>query len=112
MKKVLLATTALVATAGFAMADVSLSGSGEMGIAVGPDMSADDDHGNNDGEMHVYSGVTLAVTFSGTTDNGLEFGASMDAETSSSDYDPGDFEFDGPAKLSLASATCGFRAVV
>ncbi len=97
MKKVLLATTALVASAGFAMADVSLSGSGEMGIAVGPDMSADDGYvvgSNNDGELHVYSGVTLAVTFSGTTDNGLEFGASMDAETSSSDYDPGDFEFD------------------
>ncbi len=101
MKKVLLATTALVATAGFAMADVSLSGSAEMGIAVGPDMSADDDYvvgNNNDGELHVYSGVTLDVTFSGTTDNGLEFGASMDAETSSSDYDPGDFEFDEPEK--------------
>ena len=97
MKKVLLATTALVATAGFAMADVSLEGSGEMGIAVGPDKSADDDYDgskNNDGELHVYSGVTLDVTFSGTTDNGLEFGASMNAETSSSDYDPGDFEFD------------------
>ena len=189
MKKVLLATTALVATAGFAMADISLSGSAEMGIAVGPDKSAEvdyeggviakadadaadlaadaddkadaaftafdpqfgaedgntpaadvidaakaviDDEGaadarvilakavidtdaaavlaaeavaaaaagansidaDNDGEMHVYSGVTLVVTFSGTTDNGLEFGASMNAETSSSDYDPGDFEFD------------------
>ena len=70
-----------------------------------------DNNGNNDGELHVYSGVTLAVTFSGTTDNGLEFGASMDAETSSSDYDPGDFEFDGP-EMRLASATCGFRAVV
>ena len=44
MKKVLLATTALVATAGFAMADVSLSGSAEMGIAVGPDKSADVDY--------------------------------------------------------------------
>ncbi len=33
MKKVLLATTALVAATGFAMADVSLSGSAEMGIA-------------------------------------------------------------------------------
>ena len=153
MKKILLATTALVVTAGFAMADISLSGSAEMGIAVGGDKAAEraaaviaadkaviaadkavtedefgedeeartaaikaaadaviaaaaartavekavgdaNTDGNNDGEMHVYSGVTLDVTFSGTTDNGLEFGASMNAETSSSDYDPGDFEFD------------------
>ena len=32
MKKILLTTTALVATAGFAMAEVSVSGSADMGL--------------------------------------------------------------------------------
>ncbi len=61
--------------------------------------------GDNDGDMHVYSGVSLDITFSGTTDNGLTFGASMDAETSSSDFDPGDWEFDTP------EAALGFGSV-
>ena len=42
MKKVLFATTALVASAGFAAADVDLSGSAEIGV-VGGDYLVNDE---------------------------------------------------------------------
>lgn len=67
MKKILLATTLLAGTAGFAAAEVSFSGSANAGIAS--------DAG---GDFDVYSSAGLDVTFSGSTDNGLEFGATFD----------------------------------
>ena len=72
MKKVLFATTALVASAGIASAQgVELSGSAEMGI-IGGDMVG------NDVEFHTDIDVTF--TMSGETDNGLTFGASIDLD--------------------------------
>lgn len=68
MKKILLATTMLVGTAGFAAAEVSFSGSAHAGIAS--------DAG---GDFDVYSSAGLDVTFSGASDNGLEFGATFGA---------------------------------
>lgn len=85
MKKILFATTALVASAGFAAADVSFSGSAEAGIAA-----------ESGGDAAVYSFASLDVAFSGTSDNGIEFGASIDV-TAGTEYDAGDFEFDGDA---------------
>jgi outer membrane protein OmpU len=63
MKHMLLATTALVATAGIASADLSISGSAEIGVAQ-------DAAGNT--EYH----QDIEVTFSGSgeTDGGLSFG--------------------------------------
>ncbi|MDG3041072.1 porin [Roseicyclus marinus] len=69
MKKVLFATTALVAFAGAAAADVTLSGSAEMGIA-----------GSNSGNTAFYQSVDVRFSLSGTTDNGLSFGAVIDLE--------------------------------
>jgi outer membrane protein OmpU len=69
MKKVLFATTALVATAGVAAADVSLSGSAEMGIK---------DSSTTDIEFH--TDIAITFTLSGQTDNGLSFGASVGLE--------------------------------
>jgi outer membrane protein OmpU len=111
MKKLLLATSALVASAGFAMAEVTLSGSGELGIASSESTTGGNTQGFNDGDAHVYSGVTLDVTFSGASDNGLEFGASLNIEASSADYDPGDWEFDNaeplnPTSVSFDPSTC------
>ena len=69
MKKVLFATTALVATAGVAAADVSLSGRAEMGLFGGTGM-----------ETQFFTDIDVTFTMSGTTDNGLTFGASVDLD--------------------------------
>ncbi|WP_306044335.1 porin [Nioella sp. MMSF_3534] len=69
MKKVLFATTALVATAGVASADVTVSGYAEMGL-VGGDMM----------ETQFHQDIDVTFSLSGTTDNGLTFGASVDLD--------------------------------
>ncbi|MEY4984706.1 MAG: hypothetical protein RIR62_2972 [Pseudomonadota bacterium] len=69
MKKLLLATTMLVGTAGFAAAEVTLSGSARMGIL---------DNGVDDVAFSSRARVTF--TMSGETDNGLSFGATFRAD--------------------------------
>lgn len=69
MKKVLFATTALVATAGAASAQVALSGSAEMGII-----------GGNGTDTVFWQDIDVTFTMSGETDNGLTFGASVDID--------------------------------
>ncbi|MCV2881965.1 porin [Actibacterium sp. XHP0104] len=64
MKKVLFATTALIATAGIASAEVKLSGMGTMGVL---DVEGAD--------AIIYHNVDLYVNMSGETDNGLSFSA-------------------------------------
>ena len=54
MKKVLLATSALTLSAGFASADVSMSGSGGAGV-----------FGASGADLSVYSGVDLGFALSG-----------------------------------------------
>jgi outer membrane protein OmpU len=68
MKKILIATTALVATAGFASAEVAVSGAAKMGLQY-----------NSEGatKTQVLSSATLVVDMSGETDGGLTFGANM-----------------------------------
>jgi outer membrane protein OmpU len=82
MKKVLLATTALTLSAGFASADVSMSGTGGAGVfgAAGADLS-------------VYSGVDLGFAISGASENGMTFSASLDMGGGQT-LDAGDFELD------------------
>jgi outer membrane protein OmpU len=67
MKKVLFATSALVASAGFAAADVSISGYAEMGIVGGSDGAV----------TQFHQDIEVTFSMSGTTDNGLSFGASI-----------------------------------
>jgi len=69
MKKTLLATTALVLTAGVASAEVTLSGWAEMGIT--------DDWGN---EVQFHQDVDVTFNMSLTTESGLTFGASVDLD--------------------------------
>jgi outer membrane protein OmpU len=69
MKKILLATTMLAGTAGFAAAEVALSGSAEMGI-----------WSNSAGDVAFWQDVEVKFTMSGTTDGGLEFGAVIDLD--------------------------------
>ena len=82
MKKVLLATSALALSAGFASADVSMSGSGGAGV-----------FGTADNDLSVYSGVDLNFALSGASDNGMTFSASLDMGGGKT-LDAGDFELD------------------
>jgi outer membrane protein OmpU len=71
MKKVLFATTALIATAGVAAADVSLSGAANATLI---------DKGTAGSDTYLQTAVELDIKFSGETDNGLAFGATMDID--------------------------------
>jgi outer membrane protein OmpU len=70
MKKLLIASTALVATAGMAAADVSLSGSAEMGIK---------DEGGAVG-VEFHHDLDVKFSLSGETDGGISFGAAIDLD--------------------------------
>lgn len=65
MKKVLFATTALIATAGVASADITLTGSAAMGLTHANDQTV------NDVELD------FNIVGSGTADNGWTFGAKV-----------------------------------
>ena len=70
MKKLLIASTALVATAGMAAADITMSGYAEIGMT---------DNGGAVG-MEMHSDMDIGFKLSGASDNGLTFGASIDLD--------------------------------
>ncbi|SHF60325.1 outer membrane protein OmpU [Litoreibacter ascidiaceicola] len=76
MKKVLFASTALVAFGGAAVADVALSGRAEMGIFT---QNTAFSGGTNTGAQF-FTDIDVTFTMSGETDNGLTFGASVDLD--------------------------------
>ncbi len=84
MKKVLLATTALVLSAGFAAADVSVGGDGRMGIIGG---GTDDTAttGVDETDLAFTSRIRISFSASGETDAGLSFGGSVRVDNASSD---------------------------
>ena len=69
MKKVLFASTALVAFSGAAVADVALSGRAEMGL-----------FGSTTADVQFFTDIDVTFTMTGETDNGLSFGASVDLD--------------------------------
>ena len=73
MKKVLLATTMLAGTAGFAAAEVAVTGYAEMGI-----LSNENAAGVSTTQFH--QDVEVTFTMSGETDGGLSFGAAIDLD--------------------------------
>ncbi|QFU09926.1 Porin [Rhodobacteraceae bacterium THAF1] len=73
MKNLLLASTALVASTAFAMADVDISGSAEMGVFG---VNADDDI--DDGDLQFHTDINVVFTMAGETDAGLTFGAEVE----------------------------------
>ncbi|PJE27729.1 outer membrane protein OmpU [Pseudooceanicola antarcticus] len=84
MKKILFASTALVVTAGAAAADITLSGSANMGLYY-------------DGTTTIVKNeIDFGINASATTDSGIEFGASIDLDAahndSTSTQDPGSFD--------------------
>lgn len=83
MKKVLFATTALVAFAGAAAAEVTLTGNAEMGIQDNDDYVADGTGGfDTEGEVGFHTDIDVTFTMSGETDGGLAFGATIDLDES------------------------------
>jgi len=82
MKKVLLSTTALTLSAGFASADVSMSGTGGAGV-----------FGNEGADLEVYSGVDLGFAIEGSSESGMTFSAALDMGAGRT-LDVGDFELD------------------
>ncbi len=86
MKKILLASTALVGFAGAAAAEVSLSGYAEMGV-VGGDLI----------ETQFHNDVVINFNFSGTTDNGLEFGGKVQLDDTNGSNPNGSPAFDDEA---------------
>ncbi|GGX40911.1 porin [Tateyamaria omphalii] len=72
MKKVLFATTALIATTGMAAAEISFGGFGRFGLIYND--GADD-------ETSIEQRFRLNITGTATADNGLEFGARARIET-------------------------------
>lgn len=86
MKKVLFATTALVATAGVAAADVTFGGYGRFGIlyssAAGPNGIAQTfaDDGVGDSSIDITSRFRLQIDATAESDGGVVFGARVRIE--------------------------------
>lgn len=93
MKKVLFATTALIASAGIASAEVSISGWAEMGIQKsnanginsGGDYNtisvvgvASDGTAQDDSKTLFFQDFNVKFSMSGTTDGGVTFGANVE----------------------------------
>ncbi|CTQ49389.1 porin [Jannaschia donghaensis] len=77
MKNVLFASTALVAFAGVASAEITLSGNAEMGL-----ISGDGGVASTDNDVEFFTDIDVTFTMSGETDGGLTFGASIDLDES------------------------------
>ena len=76
MKRLMLATTSLVVAGGMAAAEVSVSGSAELGVS-----------GKKGEDAKLHKDIDVNFSMSGETDTGLSFGASIDLdEARDADY--------------------------
>ena len=104
MKRILLASTALVMSAGIAAAEVAVGGDGRMGV-----QSLDG------GDVKFSSRVRISFTASGETDNGLTFGGSIRADNASggSGGTAGSVHVAGPfGKLAMGDVDSAAKAAV
>ena len=92
MKKILFASTALVATAGVAAAEVTISGYAEMGIF---------NPSTEDAETQFFTDLDVTFTMSGEADNGLVFGATIDLDEAADAYRMFQQKDDGCLKVVL-----------
>jgi len=92
MKKLLIASTALVATAGMAAADITVTGHAAAGYHSqlltkgGASMSS-----TSEG---IYSNVGVDFTMAGATDNGISFTAALNIDAGT-EIDQADYHYDG-----------------
>jgi len=96
MKKLLIASTALVASAGIASADITLSGHGAAGYHSGLTGAVTEG---------IYSNAGVDFTMTGATDNAISFSATVNIDAGT-EIDTGDFEYDG-----VDGGTAGLGAV-
>ncbi|MDB9918645.1 porin [Amylibacter sp.] len=94
MKKLLIATTALVATAGMASADITITGHASAGFHSGLDDVSTTTNTTDIAGDGIYSNAGVDFTMSGATDNGISFTASVNIDAGE-EIDSGDFEYDG-----------------
>lgn len=100
MKKLLLATTMLAGTAGFAAAEVTVSGSANMWLA---------DNGTTTSTKH---SIDVSFGMSGETDGGLSFGASLTLQEDGSTDGPGSVFVSGAfGKLAFGDVDSADQAV-
>ena len=104
MKKLLIASTALVATAGMAAADVTITGHAQAGyhsqlLTKGGATQSSTSEG-------IYSGVGVDFAMAGATDNGISFTASLNIDAGT-EIDQADFQYDGAdsGKAGLGAVT-------
>ena len=122
MKKLLLASTALVATAGIAAAEVSIVGTAELGIFQNENASGDGSSGDLE-KVRVFSDIDVTFAMTGEADNGLSFGATIDLDEAFDDgFSDGDvndpatqpdssiFLAFGPARLTVGDTDSAFDA--
>ena len=107
MKKILFATTALVATAGVASAEMSVSGSAELGVVGG------------DAYATSQPWTDVEVTFAGSVEaeNGLSFGATVQLDEAPGPHATDDdgatwFIAFGPARLDAGDTDGAFDAAM
>ncbi len=94
MKKLLISTTALVAVAGIAHAEVTLTGTAEAGITQGT---------SKDSALGYHSDMDVNFRGVGTTDSGFQFGATIDLDEVSG----GISEKNSPASVFISSTGFG-----
>lgn len=118
MKKLLLASTALVATAGIAAAEVTITGSAELGIFQNENASGDGSSGDLE-KTRVFTDIDVTFSMTGEADNGLSFGATIDLDELDGDGDTSDaarmpdsnmFLAFGPARLTVGDTDSAFDA--
>ena len=97
MKKALLATTALMLSAGIAAADVKISGYGRTGIIYYENTAAQDALGLN--ETQVISRLRMNIDASTETDSGVEFGARFRLQWDQNHADRGGAAATNPGKI-------------
>ena len=103
MKKILLATTMLASVAGYAAADVAVSGDARMGVI------------STEGNSIFDSRVRIKFSGSGTTDGGLAFGGSIRADNAGDGADgtAGSVFISGAfGKISMGDVDSGDKAAV
>ncbi len=93
MKRLVLATTSLVVAGGMAAADVSVTGSAELGVSGEKGMDA-----------KLHRDIRVKFGLSGATDTGLSFGASADFHNAGK-YRAGDDGTEGAVHISGAFGT-------
>jgi len=89
MKKILLATTALVATAGFAAAEMTWTGSANIGMKY-----------SDNGTTTLHEEIDLGMAATGETDGGIGWKVEMGLDSNVSDSTPGAAPDGGSVTLS------------